>query len=89
MTRDEAKAEAEKIVEMFQVIELSPEGDICVTFKTQEIEVAKKCAIIHVKGIIESNPSSPIPDGYYELLQDRIDYATGHWRSILTELNNM
>ena len=53
MTDQQAQAEAQKIVQEFQVIELSPEDDICVTFATQEIAVAKKCALIHVKGIIE------------------------------------
>ena len=86
MTKIESKAEAEKIKEEFRSHALL--WDDHNDEPTKEDHVTR-CAIIKVEGIIESNPSSPIPDGYYELLQDRIDYATGHWRSILTELNNM
>lgn len=88
MTDQKAKAEAEKIIQEYEKIYLEPdfEGTMYITVSDDQI---KYCAIIKVEGIIESNPSSPIPDGYYELLQDRIDYATDYWNSILTELNNM
>ena len=47
------KEEAEALIEKFQVIELSPKDDICMTFKAQEIQVAIQCALICCDKIIE------------------------------------
>ena len=82
MTDQEIKAEADKIKEMFCDV-VQP-----MTYYGTEAKIkAKELSIIHVKGIIESRPLEPVPDGlYYELTQDRVDVAIEHWQSILTEL---
>ena len=53
---EEAKAEAKELIERFKVIELSPKDDICITFKTQEIGVAKQCALICVDEMLKVIP---------------------------------
>ena len=80
MTTIEAEAEAEKIYNMFsdyvchsRNLELTPEEN--------EHEGKKQCAIIHVKGIIETMT--------YDLNGNAIFPHHGtfkHWQSILKEL---
>lgn len=73
MTRDEAKAEAEKIIEMFMEAR---------DYHGRKIlkPTAYQCAIIHVKGILKAW-GVPI-NKQHEAMAD-------YWNSILTELNKM
>jgi len=48
---------------------------------------AKNCAKAEVKAIIENDPINPPPIGYYETLQDRIDYAILFWNEVLREID--
>ena len=77
MTRDESKAEAEKIKEEFRPHALL--WDDHNDEPTKEDHVTR-CAIIKVEGIIEA---LPLQD-YKSML-----FTKGEWQSILTELNKM
>ena len=78
---NKAKAEAEKIKERFkEPILVSPEGDVCMTFKTLDDKQSTQCAIIDVKHTIE-HIESMYPHPRYGSELDR-------YQSILTELEN-
>ena len=85
-----AKAEAEKIKERFkEPILVSPEGDVCMTFKTLDDKQAKQCAIIYVNGIIEEIVYSIVilKSTNIEFLEHSNNQIK-FYRSILTELEN-
>lgn len=50
---------------------------------------AKKCAIILVDKIIESNPMSPYNGDYYEIVDDRIEQVKEYWRQVKTEIEKL
>jgi len=51
---------------------------------------AKKCAIICVDKILESDPTTPILDSdYWENYSDRIDLAKNHYQQVLQEISKL
>lgn len=94
MTRDESKAEAEKIVEDLTKPFLQPDFEGTLYSTVQDMQIVH-CAIIHVKGIIEALREA-IPE-LYELVNTASGTSSElvesedveNWLSILTELNNM
>ena len=52
-------------------------------------ERAKRCALVHIEGIIEAKPLEPIEDGYYELTQDIVDDAIQFWQSVKEEMKKL
>lgn len=50
--------------------------------------MAKGLAIICVEEIINSRPLDPHPDGYYEIVGDRVDAAIEYWNKVLEHLKS-
>ena len=78
MTNQEAKAEAEKIINKFYLYSAHQNS-----VKARR-EQAKYCAIIHVKGIIEEYETID-PESINELVTGQIKY----WIKVKEEVNNL
>lgn len=48
--------------------------------------LAKQCALMTVDEILASRPFYPHPEGYYELMSDRMDEAEKFWEEVKEEI---
>lgn len=50
---------------------------------------SKQCAILHVKGIMESNPTTPLTTDYHEHLGDIKHDAKNYWQEVLKAIETL
>ena len=77
------KQQATEIFERFKLFQPTSVYDI--SHKSKDVR-AKQCAIVYVKGLIDSCPSAPIPDDLVLMPSDKIIFATAYWKEVLKEL---
>lgn len=82
---------AKELVDKFKSIQVSYSDSFSGTMEESEMDyiVAKKCALIAVDEIINSEPSEPYDGGYYELISDRQDEVSKYWQNVKEAITNL